>query len=74
MTLLVCALAAPVPTLAGYFGRAYGVLAELLVVPGVLAAACVVLRSPGKKAFNRASWILKIEMFLGIIVMGFGLS
>jgi geranylgeranylglycerol-phosphate geranylgeranyltransferase len=74
MTLLACVLAVPVPTLVGYFGRAYGVLAELLVVPGVLAAACLVLRSPGKKAFNRASWILKIEMIAGIVVMGFALA
>ena len=34
----------------------------------------LVLRSPEKRAFNRASWILKVEMFVGIVVMGFGLS
>jgi geranylgeranylglycerol-phosphate geranylgeranyltransferase len=72
LTLLLCALGAPVPALTGHFGRLYGVLAELCVVPGVLAAAAVVLSSPGKKTFNRASWLLKIEMFAGIVVMGFG--
>jgi geranylgeranylglycerol-phosphate geranylgeranyltransferase len=74
MLLFVCAAAAPVPAVAGYFGRTYGLLSVFLVTPGILAAAVLVLKSPGKTAFNRASWILKIEMFLGIIVMGFGLS
>lgn len=74
MLLLVCAASAPVPAVAGYFGRTYGLLAALFVTPGILAAAALVLKSPERRAFNRASWILKIEMFLGIIVMGFGLS
>jgi geranylgeranylglycerol-phosphate geranylgeranyltransferase len=74
MLLCVCAAAAPVPALAGYFGRTYGLLAVLFVTPGILAAAALVLRSPEKRSFNRASWILKVEMFVGIVVMGFGLS
>jgi geranylgeranylglycerol-phosphate geranylgeranyltransferase len=74
MLLCACAAAAPVPALAGFFGRMYGLLALLLVTPGILAAAVLVLRRPGRTAFNRASWILKIEMFAGIVVMGFGLS
>jgi geranylgeranylglycerol-phosphate geranylgeranyltransferase len=73
MLLSACAVTVPLPALTGYFGRAYGVLSAFLVVPGILAAAFLVLRWPGKGAYNRASWILKIEMFLGIIVMGFGL-
>jgi hypothetical protein len=57
-----------------YFGRTYGVLAELLMVPGILVAAYLVLRYPGRTTFNRASWILKIEMFVGLIVLGLGRS
>ena len=72
--LFVCVAAAPVPALAGHFGRAYGLLAEFLVTPGILAAAYLVLKFPEKTAFNRASWILKIEMFIGIVIMGFALS
>lgn len=74
MLLFVCAAAAPLPALAGYFGRTYGLLAAFLVTPGVLAAAVLVLESPGRRAFNRASWVLKVEMFVGIVVMGFGFA
>ncbi len=72
MLLFLCTAAAPGPALMGYFGRGYGVLVELLVVPGMLAAAYLVLRSPCREIFHRASWILKVEMLVGIAVMGLG--
>ncbi|UCG50901.1 MAG: geranylgeranylglycerol-phosphate geranylgeranyltransferase [Candidatus Latescibacterota bacterium] len=72
--LFVCAVAAPLPALVQFYGRIYGLLIELVVVPGILAAAYIVLRFPKRVMFNRASWILKIEMFLGIIVIGLGRS
>ncbi|MEJ2721160.1 MAG: UbiA family prenyltransferase, partial [bacterium] len=65
---------APLPALVRYYGRTYGMLMELLVVPGMLAAAYLVLEHPTRKTFNRASWILKIEMFVGLIVLGLGRS
>jgi len=74
MVLFLGAVAAPVPALARYYGGAYGVLMELFVVPGMLAAAYLVLRSPQKAVFSRVSWLLKVEMLAGIIVMGLGRS
>jgi geranylgeranylglycerol-phosphate geranylgeranyltransferase len=72
MILFVGALAAPVPALVRYFGGTYGVLMELLVVPGMISAAYLVLGSPHKAVFGRVSWLLKIEMLAGIVVMGLG--
>ncbi|UCH84039.1 MAG: geranylgeranylglycerol-phosphate geranylgeranyltransferase [Candidatus Latescibacterota bacterium] len=72
MLLFVCTLIAPLPALVHYFGRTYGLLMELLVVPGMLVAAYLVLRFPGRATFNRVSWILKIEMFVGVLVLGLG--
>jgi geranylgeranylglycerol-phosphate geranylgeranyltransferase len=70
--LLVCVLAAPVPALAGDFGHLYGILVTLLVVPGMVASSYLVLSRPERKAYNRASWILKVEMLIGILVIGLG--
>ncbi len=70
--LFVCVLAAPVPALAEYYGRLYGVLVGLLVVPGMLASSFLVLSRPERNVFNRASWILKVEMLVGILVIGLG--
>jgi geranylgeranylglycerol-phosphate geranylgeranyltransferase len=70
--LCACAAVSPLPTLVGYFGRGYALLMEFLVVPGVLAAAYMVLRSPSRSVFHRASWILKVEMLAGIVVVGLG--
>lgn len=72
MVLFVCAVAAPVPALVRYFGTTYGILMEVLVVPGILCAAYFVLASPRKTVFGRVSWLLKIEMLVGIVVMGLG--
>ena len=74
MLLILCSISAPVPALTHYFGRTYGLMAELLMVPGILTAAYLVLRYPERVTFNRASWILKLEMFIGVIVLGLGRS
>ena len=65
-------LSAPIPALVRFFGGTYGILVQTLVVPGMLAAAYFVLASPRKVVFGRVSWLLKIEMLLGIVVMGLG--
>lgn len=72
MLLFLCVAGAPVPALVRHFGPVYGVLVELLFVPGVLAAAYLALRSPRREAFHRASWILKLEMLVGILVVSLG--
>jgi len=69
VVLMGCVLALPVPALASYYGQAYGLIMELGVVPGVLLASYLVLRSQRKPVLHRASFILKIEMFLGIIAL-----
>ncbi len=60
------------PRSSSVYGRLYTVLALLLVVPGLLSAAYLVLKYPGKAMFNRASWILKFDMLVGIVVFGLG--
>ncbi len=72
--LCICAVAAPLPGLAQYFGRFYTVLFQLVVVPGILASAYLVLRYPRRAIYHRVSWILKIEMVCGIIAIGLGRS
>jgi geranylgeranylglycerol-phosphate geranylgeranyltransferase len=67
--LFICILAAPVPTLVNAYGRLYCLLMELTVVPGLLVASYTVLGSPDRAQLNRVSWILKGEMFLGILAM-----
>jgi len=74
MVLCLGAMTAPIPALVRYFGGTYGVLMEMSVVPGMLATAYFVLRSPRKTVFSRVSWLLKIEMLAGIIAMGLGRS
>lgn len=70
--LLLCVVAAPVPALIEHYGRTYSVVMELLFVPGVLVASLLTLRSPRRAALHRASWILKIQMFFGIVAMALG--
>jgi geranylgeranylglycerol-phosphate geranylgeranyltransferase len=70
MLLLVAAI--PAPTLAGYYGPPYLWVMELTVVPGLLAASWTLLRYPGKRTFGRVSWLLKIEMFFGVLALGLG--
>lgn len=70
--MLVLAAAIPVPTLAGHYGALYLWVMELTVVPGLLAASYMVLKHPGKRSFCRVSWLLKIEMFFGVLAMGVG--
>ncbi|MBI4720288.1 MAG: geranylgeranylglycerol-phosphate geranylgeranyltransferase [Chitinivibrionia bacterium] len=69
--LLACACIAPIPCLAGAFGKPYGLVMELAVVPGLLAASALILGKPTRPLLTAVSWILKGEMFLGILAMGF---
>jgi geranylgeranylglycerol-phosphate geranylgeranyltransferase len=70
--MLLLAAAIPSPALAGHYGRPYLWVMELAVVPGLLAASYAILKYPGRKSFGRVSWLLKIEMFFGILAMGLG--
>jgi geranylgeranylglycerol-phosphate geranylgeranyltransferase len=70
--MLVCVFAAPLPVLFGYYGLLYAMVMQLAVVPGLLLAAYEVLHHPERTILNRASWILKIEIFFGIIAMALG--
>jgi geranylgeranylglycerol-phosphate geranylgeranyltransferase len=72
MVLSLCALALPIPGLVKIYGRLYTLLVLFLVVPGLLSAAYLVLKRPNRVVFNRASWILKITMLVGIVVFAFG--
>jgi geranylgeranylglycerol-phosphate geranylgeranyltransferase len=68
--LFLCTFVAPIPCLTGAFGRGYGVVMELAVVPGLLAAGVLILGHPRRTLLTAVSWILKGEMFLGILAMG----
>jgi len=70
--LVACVFTAPLPVLLGRYGMAYAVVMQLVVVPGLLLAAYEVLRRPERVVLNRVSWLLKIEMFFGIIAMVLG--
>jgi geranylgeranylglycerol-phosphate geranylgeranyltransferase len=72
LSLFLCVIVSPLPGLTEYYGRTYALVMELLFVPGVLAAAYVALRSRERRVLHRASWILKIQMFFGIVAMGLG--
>ncbi len=67
--MLVCVFLAPLPVMLGSYGPLYAIVMGLVVVPGLLLAAYMVLRHPGRAVLNRVSWILKIEMFFGIAAM-----
>jgi geranylgeranylglycerol-phosphate geranylgeranyltransferase len=70
--LFLCVIVSPVPGLIEYYGRVYVLIMELLFVPGLLLAAYLVLRSRERSAFRRASQILKVQMFFGIVAMALG--
>lgn len=72
MSLFLCVLVTPVPALIEYYGPAYALVMELLFVPGVLYAAYLAVRTPERDVLHRASRILKIEMFCGIVAMALG--
>ena len=72
VALCLCVIVAPVPTLIGDLSRLYGLVMGLIVVPGLLVATHTVLCNPRRPAFNRASWILKFEMFFGIVAVALG--
>ena len=70
--LFVVALGAPLPGLVAYYSRAYTLIMELTVVPGILVAVYLVLRSHEREVLHQASWILKFQMFFGIVAMALG--
>ncbi|MDH3217576.1 MAG: geranylgeranylglycerol-phosphate geranylgeranyltransferase [Candidatus Krumholzibacteria bacterium] len=72
LSLCLCAMVAPLPGLLEYYGRTYALLMTLIFVPGVLAACYLALRSPQRVTLHRTSWILKIQMFFGIVAMSLG--
>jgi geranylgeranylglycerol-phosphate geranylgeranyltransferase len=72
LSLFLCVVMSPVPGLIQHYGRTYALVMELLFVPGLVAAAYIVLRSRERLALHRASSILKIQMFFGIVAMALG--
>ncbi|NIM19578.1 MAG: digeranylgeranylglyceryl phosphate synthase [Candidatus Latescibacteria bacterium] len=70
--LLFCAIVAPLPVLLDHYGGFYAALMEIFFVPGLLVASYLVLNREGQVVLNRVSWILKIELFFGIIAVGLG--
>ncbi len=70
--MLTLAAAIPLPTLASFYGRSYLLVMEVAVVPGLIAASYLILKRPEKQTFGRVSWLLKIEMFFGVLAVGLG--
>jgi geranylgeranylglycerol-phosphate geranylgeranyltransferase len=69
---LICVVLAPLPVLLERYGRFYALVMELIVVPGLVMAVYLVLNRPRRVILNRVNWLLKIEMFFGIVAMGLG--
>jgi geranylgeranylglycerol-phosphate geranylgeranyltransferase len=70
--MLACVIAAPMPVFFRHYGFLYMIVMGLTVMPGLLLAAYLVFRYPGRAVLHRVSWILKIEMFFGIAAMAMG--
>lgn len=62
----------PLPTLFAYYGGLYFWVMEVSVVPGLIFGAYFILNRPERRVLNRVSWMLKIEMFFGILAVGLG--
>lgn len=67
--MLALAILIPVPAVAGYYGPAYFWTMAVLVLPGLVGGAWLVLERRGRATFNRVSWILKAGMFFGILAI-----
>jgi geranylgeranylglycerol-phosphate geranylgeranyltransferase len=65
--MLVLAVLIPVPSIVDYYGIAYFVTMQLLVVPGLVMGAHLVTSRRERRTFNRVSWLLKAAMFFGIL-------
>jgi geranylgeranylglycerol-phosphate geranylgeranyltransferase len=72
LVLCLCVILSPIPAVTGYYGRVYGLVMELLFVPGLLAASWLALSSWERQTLHRASRILKVQMFFGIAAMALG--
>jgi geranylgeranylglycerol-phosphate geranylgeranyltransferase len=70
--MLVLSAAIPLPTVAGYYGRGYLLVMEGAVVPGLILSCLLILKRPEKRIFGRVSWLLKIEMFFGVLAVCLG--
>jgi geranylgeranylglycerol-phosphate geranylgeranyltransferase len=70
--MLVLSSLIPLPTVAGHYTRAYLWVMEGAVVPGLILSSLLVLKRPEKRTFGRVSWLLKIEMFFGVLAVGLG--
>lgn len=70
--MLALAVLLPLPALMQVYARTYFWLMEGLVVPGLLLGAYLILARPQRRSFTQVSWILKAEMFCGILAVGLG--
>ena len=70
--MMTLAATIPLPTFFLFYGRLYLWVMESAVVPGLIAASYLLLKRPEKQTFSRVSWLLKIEMFFGVLAVGLG--
>ena len=70
--MLTLAATIPLPTFFLFYGRLYLWVMEIAVVPGLIVASYLLLKRPEKQTFSRVSWLLKIEMFFGVLAVGLG--
>lgn len=70
--MLALAMVIPLPALLGFYGPEYFWTMALLVVPGLVGGAYLMLTRPGRRTFTRVSWMLKAGMFFGILAIAMG--
>lgn len=70
--MLILSSLMPLPTVAGHYTRAYLWVMEFAVVPGLVLSSLLIVKRPEKRTFGRVSWLLKIEMFFGVLAVGLG--
>jgi len=67
--MFLCVLMAPLPALTGSYGLAYFVVMEGALVPGLLYCALLVTNEPERRAFSKASWLMKGLMVVGVVAL-----
>lgn len=70
--MLSLAVLIPLPALIGYYGWQYFWTMALLVIPGLIVGAYMILARGGRKTYNHVSWVLKAGMFFGILAIAMG--
>ncbi len=70
--MLALAVLIPLPSLLRYYGGKYFVTMAVLVIPGLIVGAGMILGNAERKTFNRVSWLLKLGMFFGILAIALG--